>query len=109
MNENSDGWKLVSVVPADEAIKKSKKDVKELSKYLYEIKNCKKIKITIIGRNGTKVPIVFSNEQFYDFLKESLKISLESMQEGALEIEKNLLELIKESEKSEQPYTMRFL
>lgn len=42
MNENSDGWKLVSVVPADEAIKKSKKDVKELSKYLYEIKNCKK-------------------------------------------------------------------
>lgn len=109
MNKNFNGWKLKSVMPMDEAIKIAQKDVKESSKYLSEIKNCKKIKVTIIGRNGTKVPVVFSNEQLYDFLKESLKIGLKSMQEEALETVKELLELREEGEKSEQPYTVRFL
>ncbi|MCC0654717.1 hypothetical protein [Clostridioides sp. ES-S-0001-03] len=109
MNKNSDGWKLKAVIQIDEAIKIAQNDVKESNKYLDEIKNCKKIKVEIIGKNGTKIPVNFSNEGMRNLLKEGLEISLKSMQESALEIEKSLLELKKEGEKSEQPYTMRFL
>lgn len=109
MNKNFDGWKLKAVTQIDEAIKIAQNNKKESSKYLDEIKNCKKIEVTIIGKDDTKIPVVFSNEETFGILKDGIEISLESIREGALELEKILFELKKEGEKSEQPYTMRFL
>lgn len=109
MNKNFGGWELKAVTQIYEAIKIAQNNKKESSKYLDEIKNCKKIEVTIIGKDDTKIPIVFSNEETFGILKDGIEISLESIQEGALELEKILFELKKEGEKSEQSYTVRFL
>ncbi|EGT3674383.1 hypothetical protein I4P50_16135 [Clostridioides difficile] len=77
----------------DEAISITQKDIKDLSGYSNDIKECKKVKVTIIKKNGTKVPITFSNELLYDFLKKGFVISFKSMCEEAAETEKELLRI----------------
>ncbi|HBF9920346.1 TPA: hypothetical protein KO472_003921 [Clostridioides difficile] len=78
----------------DEAISITQKDIKDLSGYSNDIKECKKVKVTIIKKkNGTKVPITFSNELLYDFLKKGFEISFKSMCEEAAETEKELLRI----------------
>ncbi|MDO0133067.1 hypothetical protein KLN18_18635 [Clostridioides difficile] len=109
MNKNSDEQELKSVISIKEAIDIAQKDIKELRKNLNEINNCKEIEVTIIRKNGTKIPVIFFNKQLDDFLKESLIMIFKSMQKGALETEKDLLKFKKEGEESEQSYTVRFL
>ncbi|HFL3675449.1 TPA: hypothetical protein ACG3QH_003664 [Clostridioides difficile] len=77
----------------DEAISITRRDIKELSGYSNDIKECKKVKVTIIKKNGIKVPITFSNELLYDFLKKGFEISFKSMCEEAAETEKELLRM----------------
>ncbi|MCC0648466.1 hypothetical protein [Clostridioides sp. ZZV15-6598] len=86
-------------IELDEAIKITQKDIKELNGYSKEIKNCKKVKVTIIKNDGTKVPILFSNKLLYDFLKSGFEISFKSMCEEASETEKELLRIKKRSVK----------
>lgn len=85
----------------DEAISMTQKDIRELSSYSNEIKNCKKVKVTIIKNDGTKVPITFSNKLLYDFLKSGFEISFKSMCEEVAEIEKELLRIKERSVRNE--------
>ncbi|EIS9703486.1 hypothetical protein [Clostridioides difficile] len=85
----------------DEAIRITQKDIRELSSYSNEIKNCKKVKVTIIKNDGTKVPITFSNKLLYDFLKSGFEISFKSMCEEAAETEKELLRIKEGSVRNE--------
>ncbi|MDB3582146.1 hypothetical protein C4238_03730 [Clostridioides difficile] len=85
----------------DEAISITRRDIKELSGYSNDIKECKKVKVTIIKKNGTKVPITFSNELLYDFLKKGFEISFKSMCEEAAETEKELLRMKEGSVRNE--------
>ncbi|MGO0987999.1 hypothetical protein ACTPEW_18885 [Clostridioides difficile] len=88
-------------IELDEAIKIIQKDIKELGSYSNDIKECKKVKVTIIKNDGTKVPIVFSNKLLYDFLKSGFEISFKSMCEEASETEKELLMIKKRSVRNE--------
>lgn len=98
LNDIPEGYK-VAVIPILEAIKIAKEDEKELREYLKGIEECKKINISIVRKNGTKIPLTFTNKELNIRLKEEIKLAIKCIKEEATEIKELLIKMESERNK----------